>query len=100
MSLGSWARRFQVPRALRARGWAWSIPGGAGACRVLSVGLFAALAAYAYRGWFSRYTADDYCMGRRGADRAAYRRPGAVVRGQWSGRVTYYFILGVVDISS
>src|SRR5438552_14945858 len=56
----------------------------------------AALVAYAYRGWFSRYTADDYCT-------AGLERVAGFVGAQinwyeaWSGRMTYYFVVGLVE---
>jgi hypothetical protein len=61
-----------------------------------SLMLFAALGAYAYRGWFSRYTADDYCTA--GLERAA-GFVGAQIYWyeSWSGRVTYYFVVGLVE---
>ena len=63
---------------------------------VLPLTLFAALIAYAYRGWFSRYTADDYCT-------AGLERATGFVGAQvywyeyWSGRMTYYFVVGLVE---
>jgi hypothetical protein len=63
---------------------------------VLSVTLVGTLGAYAYRGWFSRYTADDYCT-------AGLQRAAGFVGAQiywyefWSGRMTYYFVVGLVE---
>jgi hypothetical protein len=54
------------------------------------------LVTYAYRGWFSRYTADDYCTA--GLERAAGFVGAQVYWYQfWSGRVTYYFVVGMVE---
>ena len=56
---------------------------------VLSVSILIALAAYAWRGWYSRYVTDDYCTA------AALRKYGVVEvlkyhRMTWSGRYSYY----------
>ena len=63
---------------------------------VLSLSVLAALAAYAYRGWFSRYTADDYCTA--GLERAAGFVGAQVYWYEaWSGRMTYYLVVGLVE---
>lgn len=63
---------------------------------VLPLTLLGALCAYAYRGWFSPYTADDYCT-------AGLQRADGFFGAQlywyqfWSGRVTFYFVVGLVE---
>src|ERR1700687_1477495 len=65
---------------------------------LLPLPLFAALIVYAYRGWFSRYTGDDYCT-------AGRERVAGFVGAQiywyefWSGRMTYYFVVGLVEFA-
>jgi hypothetical protein len=64
----------------------------------LAVALASLLAVYAVRGWFARYTADDYCtaglqraMGFLGAQAYWYEF--------WSGRFSFYFVSGLVELS-
>jgi hypothetical protein len=60
--------------------------------------LLLALGAYAYRGWFSRYTADDYCTA--GAERLAGFLGAQVFWYQtWSGRFTYYIISSLIELT-
>src|ERR1700687_4542634 len=63
---------------------------------LLPLPLFAALIVYAYRGWFSRYTGDDYCTA--GRERAAGFVGAQIYWYEfWSGRMTYYFVVGLVE---
>lgn len=64
---------------------------------MLAVALAVAFGAYAVRGWFSRFTADDYCT-------AGLQRATGFVGAQvywyesWSGRFSYYFTIGLVEL--
>ncbi|MDQ6669972.1 MAG: DUF6056 family protein [Chloroflexota bacterium] len=100
MKLATSPHRVRVAEgeAGRPRGWldaARSRPDQL-SLAVLSLSLLASLCAYAYRGWFSRYTADDYCT-------AGLQRALGFVGAQvywyefWSGRMTYYFVVGLVE---
>lgn len=59
--------------------------------------LAAAFGVYAVRGWFVRFTADDYCT-------AGVQRAAGFVGAQlywyetWSGRFSYYFTIGLVEL--
>jgi Family of unknown function (DUF6056) len=65
-------------------------PGG------LGLALTVVLSAYAFRGWFARYTADDYCTA--GIERAAgFLQAQAYWYESWSGRFTYYIVSGLVE---
>src|ERR1700730_1726244 len=65
---------------------------------LLPLTLFAALIVYAYRGWFSRYTADDYCTA--GLERAAGFVGSQIYWYEfWSGRMTYYFVVDLVEFA-
>ncbi|HEV7666176.1 MAG TPA: DUF6056 family protein [Chloroflexota bacterium] len=63
----------------------------------LGLSLAVVIAAYAYRGWFARYTADDYCT-------AGLQRAAGFVGAQvdwyqnWSGRFSYYFVVGLFEL--
>lgn len=63
----------------------------------LAVALAAAFGVYAVRGWFTRFTADDYCT-------AGLQRAAGFVAAQlywyesWSGRFSYYFTIGLVEL--
>lgn len=59
------------------------------ACAVLTLLILTALAAYAWRGWYTRYITDDFCTA------ATLNRLGVVDamrfhRETWSGRYSYY----------
>ncbi|GAC1327272.1 MAG: hypothetical protein NVSMB2_26680 [Chloroflexota bacterium] len=64
---------------------------------VLAAALAAAFGVYALRGWFARFTADDYCT-------AGLQRAAGFVGAQlywyenWSGRFSYYFTIALVEL--
>jgi hypothetical protein len=64
----------------------------------LGLGLLSVLSAYAFRGWFARYTADDYCTA--GIQRAVgFVQAQAYWYESWSGRFTYYAVVGLVELA-
>jgi hypothetical protein len=64
----------------------------------LSLALAIVLAVYAWRGWFARYTADDYCTA--GLQRAlGFLGAQAFWYETWSGRYSYYFGTGLVEFT-
>ncbi|HEX8968046.1 MAG TPA: DUF6056 family protein [Chloroflexota bacterium] len=64
----------------------------------LGLALAAVLAAYGLRGWFARYTADDYCTA--GIERAAGFVAAQVYWYQsWSGRFSYYAVVSLVEFA-
>jgi hypothetical protein len=63
---------------------------------LLGAAIVVALAAYAWRGWYSRYVTDDYCTA------SALRRYGFVDvlqyhRVTWSGRYSYYAVKAIPE---
>jgi len=73
---------------------------GAGSGRrppgVLSVAMFAALAAYAAHGWYARYIRDDYCTAISVRDRGIVGS-WLFFHETWSGRFSYYLVKGVLE---
>ena len=64
----------------------------------LGLALAMVLGVYAFRGWFARYTADDYCTA--GLERAVgFVQAQAYWYESWSGRFTYYLISGLVEFA-
>lgn len=63
---------------------------------VVTLAALLALAAYAWRGWYSRYAIDDYCTA------ATLRNLGFVEamkfhRAQWSGRFSYFIVKAIPE---
>src|SRR5687768_11765787 len=64
--------------------------------RILAFAALVALAAYAWRGWYSRYVRDDYCTAVTLRERGF---AGAVLehRQVWSGRFSYFIFKGLLE---
>lgn len=64
---------------------------------LLTAALLAALGAYAWRGWYTRYVTDDYCSAAAIQD---YGFAGAMKahRETWSGRFSYFLVKGALEL--
>ena len=80
----SMAEPHAEPRLLRA------------GAAILSLALLAALGAFAWRGWYTRYLTDDYCTA-AALHQHGYAGAMAYQRAQWSGRYAYYAVKGALE---